>query len=89
MIYPQEDMPCTCDGIVPDIIMNPHAVPSRMTIAQLIECILGKSCASLGYMGDGTPFEGTDVNEIARGSENCGHEGYGNQVLYSKSLESN
>lgn len=83
MIYPQEDMPCTKDGIVPDIIMNPHAVPSRMTIAQLIECILGKSCASLGYAGDGTPFEETDVNEIARVLESCGHEGYGNQVLYS------
>ena len=83
MIYPQCDMPTTADGIVPDIIMNPHAVPSRMTIAQLIECILGKSCAKLGCMGDGTPFENTDVREIGRVLESCGHEGYGNQVLYS------
>uniref|UniRef100_A0A6C0F6D9 DNA-directed RNA polymerase n=1 Tax=viral metagenome TaxID=1070528 RepID=A0A6C0F6D9_9ZZZZ len=83
MIYPQCDMPTTADGIVPDIIMNPHAVPSRMTIAQLIECILGKSCAKLGCMGDGTPFENTDVREIGKVLESCGHEGYGNQVLYS------
>ncbi len=82
MIYRQEDMPRTKDGIVPDIIMNPHAVPSRMTIAQLLECILGKACSYYGYDGDGTGFNNTDVNDIIDTLENAGYEGMGNEVLY-------
>ena len=82
MVYRQEDMPRTKDGIVPDIIMNPHAVPSRMTIAQLLECILGKTCSKLGYCGDGTGFNNTDVNDIINSLEESGYEGMGNEVLY-------
>ena len=82
MVYLQEDMPRTKDGIVPDIIMNPHAVPSRMTIAQLLECILAKTCCQYGYDGDGTGFNQTDVNDIIRSLESSGYEGTGNEVLY-------
>ena len=82
MVYRQEDMPRTKDGIVPDIIMNPHAVPSRMTIAQLLECILGKTGCQYGYDGDGTGFNQTDVNDIIRTLESGGYEGSGNEVLY-------
>ncbi len=82
MVYRQEDMPRTKDGIVPDIIMNPHAVPSRMTIAQLLECILGKACSQYGYDGDATGFNNTNVNDIIETLESAGYEGTGNEVLY-------
>jgi DNA-directed RNA polymerase II subunit RPB2 len=83
MVYPQEDMPFSKDGITPDIIINPHAVPSRMTIAQLVECILGKSCSSLGCVGDATAFNRINVNNISSILESQGFEGNGNEVLYS------
>jgi DNA-directed RNA polymerase II subunit RPB2 len=84
MMYNEEDMPYTKDGIRPDIIINPHAIPSRMTIAQLMECILGKVCATVGGYGDATPFSNTDIQDIAEALENQGgFERYGNEVLYN------
>lgn len=84
ILYRQEDMPFTADGLVPDIIMNPHAIPSRMTIGQLMECIMGKACAQLGTYGYATPFNGTTVEELADILENkCGMERHGNQILYN------
>jgi hypothetical protein len=83
MHYRQEDMPFTKDGLVPDIIMNPHAVPSRMTIAQLMECLLGKACTSLGTYGDASPFTDLTVEDIAKVLQSQGLERYGNEILYN------
>jgi DNA-directed RNA polymerase II subunit RPB2 len=83
MMYKQEDMPYTMDGTTPDIIVNPHAIPSRMTIAQLMECIMGKACTALGTVGDATPFSGIEVEDIASVLESCGLERYGNEIMYN------
>jgi DNA-directed RNA polymerase II subunit RPB2 len=82
-IIPEEDMPFTKDGLRPDIIINPHAIPSRMTIAQLKETLLGKVLLELGLFGDGTSFGNLDVTTIAKELQNLGYESYGNEVLYN------
>ena len=82
-IIPEEDMPFTKDGIRPDIIINPHAIPSRMTIAQLKETLLGKVLLELGMFGDGTSFGNLDVTTITKELQNLGYESYGNELLYN------
>lgn len=83
MVYKDCDMPFTKDGIRPDIIMNPHAVPSRMTIAQLMECIMSKAACSVGACGDSTPFTSCSVSSITEQLEKSGYEKYGNEILYN------
>ena len=82
-IIPEEDMPFMKNGLRPDIIINPHAIPSRMTIAQLKETLLGKVLLELGLFGDGTSFGNLDVKTIAQELQNLGYESYGNELLYN------
>ena len=83
LIIPEEDMPFTSKGIRPDIIINPHAIPSRMTIGQLKEMILCKVIVELGLFGDGTSFGNLDVETISQILLDLGHEAYGNDILYN------
>ena len=84
MILNPEDMPQTATGIVPDIIINPHCIPSRMTIAQLMETLLSKVGCMTGALGDGSPFGETTVDDLAGIlRDNYGMEPYGNEIMYN------
>ena len=82
-VLPQVDMPYTADGLIPDLLINPHAIPSRMTIAQLLEGLLGKACCITGQDGDGTPFEKGRIDGIRADLMKGGYNSYGNEYLYS------
>lgn len=92
-IIPECDMPFTENGVKPDIIINPHAIPSRMTIAQLKETVLGKVLLYLGYFGDGTSFGDFEVKDICKMLQDIGFESNSNEILYNgmtgEQLESN
>jgi DNA-directed RNA polymerase II subunit RPB2 len=84
MMFNQEDMPFTEEGITPDLIMNPHAVPSRMTIGQLKEKLLGKACCIQGKYGDATPFTNINVSDLESIlQDECGFHKHGHEVLYN------
>jgi DNA-directed RNA polymerase II subunit RPB2 len=82
-IIPECDMPFTSSGVKPDIIINPHAIPSRMTIGQLKETVLGKVLLELGLFGDGTSFGDFDVKDICEHLLRVGYEAHGNELLYN------
>jgi DNA-directed RNA polymerase II subunit RPB2 len=83
MIIREEDMPFTKDGIKPDIIINPHCMPSRMTIGHLIATVFGKLCCLKGCSGDGTAFLEYNPNTVYKQLADNGFESYGNEILYN------
>ena len=83
MILPEQDMPFTKDGIVPDIIINPHAIPSRMTVGHLVECVFAKVCSLEGTIGDGSVFIPLDFDKVGTELEKNNFEKQGNEILYN------
>jgi DNA-directed RNA polymerase II subunit RPB2 len=84
LILDPENMPQTANGIVPDIIINPHCIPSRMTIAHLMETLMGRICAETGTVGDGSPFTDVSVDGLSKIlRDDLGLEPHTNEIMYS------
>ncbi len=86
-LWPQEDMPFSDNGIVPDILINPHAFPSRMTVGMLLESMAGKAGALHGLDQDGTPFmfseKDTAVDYFGKQLLDAGYSYHGSESMYS------
>jgi DNA-directed RNA polymerase II subunit RPB2 len=85
-IYTQEDMPFTSEGVTPDIIINPAAIPSRMTIGQLLETVIGKAASINGFECDATPFssnESDTSDKLANILQTSGFKKYGTEEMFN------
>jgi hypothetical protein len=83
ILMKHSDLPYTKEGITPDIIVNPNAIPSRMTLGQIIECVLGKVVANKGTEADGTPFGGLDIESVKDELEKLGYNRNGTEEMYN------
>jgi len=79
---PQKDMPFTEEGMIPDLIMNPHAIPSRMTVAQLVEAVSAKIGAIDGKFMDGTPFMEYNIRDLTNILKKLVYSPYGTETMY-------
>jgi hypothetical protein len=85
LIIPEKDMPFAADGTRPDLIINPHAIPSRMTIGQIVESLFGKACTFYGGFGDCTAFQVKGSNYATYGPmlTKAGFHSSGKQLMYN------
>jgi DNA-directed RNA polymerase II subunit RPB2 len=85
LVIPERDMPFTAEGIRPDLIINPHALPTRMTIGQLVECLTGKASAHYGAFGNCTAYDnqGSKVGVFGEFLTKMGYHSSGNELLYN------
>ena len=77
-----EDLPYTADGITPDVLINPHAFPSRMTVGMFLESICGKAAALRGKKFDGSAFVGEKMEDVRQAMNDAGFQYSGKEVMY-------
>jgi DNA-directed RNA polymerase subunit B len=82
LLIPQYDMPFTEEGVTPDLIINPHAFPSRMTVGQLLESIAGKAAALKGEVVDATPFYKENIESLKLVLKKYGYSPSNEEVMY-------
>lgn len=83
LIANEEDMPFTANGIVPDILINPHSFPSRQTVGQLLETLGGKAAAVSGRKVNASAFIGANENELREILKQAGFRSDGKEIMYS------
>ena len=80
--YKQKDMPFTESGMVPDLILNPHGYPTRMSLGHFIECLASKEAAETGHFVDGTPFNDYDIKSVSELMVKLGYSPFGTENMY-------
>lgn len=77
-----EDLPYTADGVVPDVLINPHAFPSRMTVGMFLESVTGKAAALRGMQFDGSAFVGEKMDQVRTTLDAAGFKYSGKEIMY-------